>query len=535
MSCKTFPYDACSETAYQGNPAIRLFGNRMFRDQTSMEFLVEFLLLVVSRKTIESETIDTTFPSIAFLRNWDNSELKYSPKARLNLKLFSFLSACRIDSRHLTHRKHHEELLQSLSNRIQMTDPGKKEDVIRTLEHLFLGFQGAGGGRTWCAQSFLPISQGFLAGETIWNESAARRKPPSDWSNVLDSLSTFMTMNKHRFLARGGEVLYLQICNALGQPEKKIREWVRDKGLEFSTDEQNPEWLHSQLEHELEMLMTHCPDGVTEIAEFIDGGLDPETPEKTDGTTNNPRLVKAGWCPTESWQEGYLFAVDLLRLCQASLGVVERLYLLETESSLHVLRSLAMQSARYVDSNYENAWPGYCLAVSNPEEGRPALKRISRYTVRAIEKQIFKAIRQSPGNLPQDKQALEKSLKDADKRYGAKLFVGLAKRIGFIVPRRGAGARFVLTEQLLRLLVLTTVSPGSRMTFDTFKRLVALKYGLVFDADGFREASRWVGGTEVYLPSDTDNWLKEMLEAAGLLIHLSDSCSLVKNPSEKIG
>ena len=193
-----------------------------------------------------------------------------------------------------------------------------------------------------------------------------------------------------------------------------------------------------------------------------------------------------------------------------------------------------MQSVRYVVSEHPTPWPGYRLAVSSPKEKRLTIKRISHHTAKAIEKQIFRAIRSDCVDLPQGENEPEKSLKIADRRYAGKLFVGLAKRIGLIVPRRGAGARFVLNEQLLRLLVVTTVPVGGRITFDTFKRLVELRHGLVFDADGFNRASVWLGDAGVYLPTDTDAWLQDMLEAAGLLIHLSDSCALVESPAGNI-
>ena len=534
MYCETFPYNACDEKSYKSNPAIQLFGNRLYIDQTSTEFLVEFLLIVASEKQVDPHRFLSPLPPYDLLIKWHDSVLKYAPKARLNLKLFSFLGSSRLDSRHVTHRQHHQELLKTMISKISISGSGSKEDVIRTLENLFLGFQGAGGGRTWCAQSFLPVSPGLLAGETIWNETTARKTPPNHWSNVTDSLSTYLTMNKHRFLARGGEVLYLQLCNALRQPSETIQRWVKESGVTFDINEQNPEWLHTELERELNGLMTRCPATVTDIANFIDSGIERETSDKTDGTQDAPRLVTAGWCPAESWQEGYLFAVDLLRLCKSNLDVVDRLYLLESACSMHVLRSLAMQSVRYITSEHPAQWPGYRLAVSAPEEKNTAIKRISHHTAKAMEKQVFQAIRSDCVDLPQGEKEPEKSLKEADRRYAGKLFVGLAKRIGLIVPRRGAGARFVLNEQLLRFLVMTTVPVGGRITFDTFKKLVELRHGLVFDADGFSRASQWVDGTGVYLPADTDAWLKEMLEAAGLLIHLSDSCALVENPAGNI-
>ena len=246
---------------------------------------------------------------------------------------------------------------------------------------------------------------------------------------------------------------------------------------------------------------------------------------------NLPPVITAGWCPEESWQEGYLFAVDILRLCKANLDVIDRLYLLETACSLQVLRSLAMQSVRHVETEHPAPWPGYRMAVSAPEEKRPAIKRISQHTTKAMEKLLFQAIRSDGVNLPQGEKEPEKSLKEADRRYAGKLFVGLAKRIGLVVPRRGAGARFVLNERLLRFLVITSVPIGGRITFDTFKKLVESRHGLVFDADGFSRASVWLEGSGVYLPSETDAWLSQMLDAAGFLIHLSDSCALVVNPT----
>lgn len=528
MSYNSFP----SSVKYEKNPAIQLFGNRLFLDQTPTEFLVELLILISSKKQIDDKRIFTALPSIEILKTMQGSELKYTPKARINLKLFSFLGASRLDSRHVTHRQHYQDLLNGLMSRISMAGSGSKEEVVRTIENLFLGFQGAGGGRTWCAQSFLPVSPGFLAGETIWKESKARSYRPEKWENLLANISSYFAMGQHVFLARGGEVLYLQICNALRQTPETIQNWIKQSGISLDMNEQNPEWLLSELEHKLNMLMTRCPATVTKIAEFIDSGIESETSEKTDGTEDDPRFVTAGWCPAESWQEGYLFAVDLLRLCKANLDVVDRIYLMEAACALHVLRSLAMQSHRYTTSEHEVEWPGYRLAVSAPKEKCSTIKRISHHTVKAMEKQIFQAIRSDGIELPQGDNELEKSLKEADRRYAGKLFVGLAKRIGLIVPRRGAGARFVLNEQLLRLLVITTVPVGGRITFDTFKRLIEHRHGLVFDAEGFSRANQWLEGVGVYLPNDTDAWLQDMLEAAGLLIHLSDSCALVENPAE---
>lgn len=535
MCCEIFP----PIPHHESNPAFLLFGNRLYSDQSPTEFLIELLLVTHSPKRIGATgaPFDSPLPEFGTLAAWtDTVGLQYAPKARLNLKLFAFMGASRLDSRHETHREHYKELVETLRNSVRVTEGGTEEDVLRTLENLFLGFQGAGSGRTWCAQSFLPVCRGLLAGETIWNETAARRSPPHDWNYLLGRQQEYLTMNKHRFLARGGELMFLQMCNALRQSPATIRAWAEQSDVCLESQELDPAWLHAELQRELGKLLDQCPQTLTEIADFLDSGIEPETARATDSDNGGPRYVDAGWCAAESWREGYLFAVELLRLCTADLDVVKRLRLLEAACAMQVLRSLAAQSARHCPAERAVAWPGYRLAVSAPVEDKPAVKRISRHTAKVAERLIYHALRSGDVPLPDDATQRDKTLREADRRYGGKLFSGLAKRIGFLIPRRGAGVRFTLNEQLLRLLVVTTVPVGGRLTYDRFKALVEARHGLVFDANGFARADQWTGGTgRVSFGNDLDAWFQDMLAAAGLLVHLSDSCALVENPAAKRG
>jgi hypothetical protein len=533
MSYNYFPKNP-GNTQSMKNPAIQLVGNRLFSDQTVSELLVELLLVTFSQKRFgkTGDIFDQTLPPRDALTDADEA-LEYAPHARLNLKLFSFLGASRLDSRHKTHRAHHETLHDKLKASINVDgDSSNKEDAIRTIENLFLGFQGAGSGRTWCAQSFLPVSPAFLAGESIWKEKKAKSSNISEWDELHEVHSSYFDMKQHLFLARGGELLYLQICNALIQSPDTIVKWNAEENTGLTDQEQNPVWLHEELTQALTQLMKTCPDTLSDLAEFIDSGLESETSEMTDCNDGERRFVNAGWCNTESWREGYLFAVELIRLLKTNLDVVDRIYLLESACAMQALRTLAAQSARAMGSATTTQSVGYRLAVSSPEEKRPAIRRLSQHSVKQVEKNIFQALRSSAVELPDDELARNKILKQADMAYGSKLFVRLSKRIGLVVPKRGSGARFVLNQQLLRLFVVTTVPHGGRLTFDTFKELLEQRHGLVFDASGLDRASRWLDGNGIYLPADTDKWLREMLEAAGFLIHLSDSCALVHNPAD---
>ena len=528
MSNSTFPYDAKSEQAYKSNPAIRLFGNRFSTDQTSLELLGEFLLITTSVKEIEGKELRSALPPLDDIHSWSNSKLKYSPKIKLNLKLFAFLSSSRLDSRHLTHREHYTQLIQELKKRIKV-DSNDKTQVVKTLENLLLGFQGAGTSRTWCAQSFIPISRGLVAGEAIWNETKAKSHYAESWSYVLDNAKLYFSLNKHRFLARGGELLYLQICNAMKQNQEAIQAWNLDAKLEFSSEELEPEKLLTSLERGLAKFFSACPKFIDDLAEFIDDKLDPETAAKTDMHEQQPRFVEAGWCNSATWQEGYLLAVEMNRILSSGLDVMDSVYYLETLFMLHTLRNLIMQSSRCL-SNGEAKWPGYYMAINRSDEENGTLKRISHQSLKNIEKTIYMAIRShmQDTDIVQD----EKILKEADTRSGHKFFLKMAKQAGLVIPKRGAWARFVLTPQILRVLVTTIVPQQGRITYETFKQLIRARWGMVFDEAGFGKCCEWLGVEKVYLSSDTDAWLLEMLAESGLLMHLSDSCALVLHPNQ---
>jgi hypothetical protein len=267
--------------------------------------------------------------------------------------------------------------------------------------------------------------------------------------------------------------------------------------------------------------MEECPPSVSELADFIDHGVEPDTAARTD-FKNEQRFPS--WCPEESWREGYLFAVELARLCEARLDLMDRLELLEIACAMQELRSLAAQSARLICPDMP--FPGYLLAVSDPEGSQEVVKRISQGTAKRVEKMIFQAIRSDAVRIQNPRD-----LAQADRKYAGKLYLSVAKRMGFMVPRRGRGARFVLTERILRYLVLTVVPAGGRLRYDTFKKLVEARHGLVFDGDALGRANSWTGGTVWgFYGSTMDQWLLEMLEAAGMLRRLSDSCALVENP-----
>ena len=527
------------------NPGIRLFGRRFFADQQEQEILLEFFLVATSPKMFLGKPVrnDALLPDLELLRSAardsssadSSNALTYAPKARLNLKLLTFLGSSKLDTRHETHRQQFRELIS------QFISPGKlctsggiePQSVLRTIENLFVGFQGVGANRTWCARSFLPISREIIAGESIWRETKSRRKPVSSWEEALKCFSH----SQQIFLARGGELLYLQVCNALRQDSSNVREWMRRLPVgSLNAAESLPSELYSAVAGGLERVLLDCPATISELAEYLDTGLDAKTARMTDFRGHNvPRVSVCGWCPTECWPEAYLFAVEISRLCCARIDPIERLELLEIACAMQVLRSLCAQAARYTRRSEETpevAGPlGYVWAISHPMGRETCVKEISRRNVKAIQRLIHDALRHPTIREFYTQRVVDDAYKEADRRYGHKLFLTVAKRLGLITPRRGAYARFVLNDRLLRYLVLSTIRPGERVTYESFKKLLFAHHGMAVDDHAIGRSCLWSGTSRLTtLGGDAEEWLLQMLDASGVLVRLSDACSLVENP-----
>ena len=521
-----FPKIALDSNGQDKNPAIRLFGRRFFADQTALELLAELLLVLHSPKSIGLEQMaeNTLLPPREKLLNWPAKQhLFYRPKIRLNLKLFAFLGSSKLDARHDSHKQHYRQLLQQMKDSMDTATAVSKDEVLRGLENLFQGFQGAGLSRTWCAQTFLPVSPAVLASESIWKNTAATGAGVTSWGEAL----RYFDSSQRNFFARGGEVLYLQTCNALSTSETTVAAWIKKNEFGFTGDESSPALLYDLLSKTLPRITNQSPAGLEELVSWIDQ-LDAQPAVGDDDHRN----VACGWCPEESWAEGYLFAVELSRICRANLDPIERIELLVTGCALQVLRSLCAQSVRYDSTLNEERKAnggalGFAWIVAGPIQRDRASWKLSERNLLSVQNLIYSALRHK------DILALTENpdYAEADRRYGHKLFLSLAKKIGFVVPQRGPGAHFTLDDKTLRYLVLALVRPGQKCTLDSFKSALYKHYGIAIAGEQLKQACRWSDLAPIQdAISPGASWFEEMLRTAGFLIHLSDAHSLVCNP-----
>ena len=513
------------------NPAFILFGSRFFFDQTILELLAEFLAIALSPKWIgDKGPITAPLPSLQELSNWSATngvKLKYHTPIRLNLKLFALLCASPLDTRHQVHKEHYIYLAEEFANRIQSI--GKESMEIKDwIEDFLMGFQGAGQERTWCAQTLYPIVSSFLLQETIWKKTFARNKQ-LDWRTVRYGLNNFFGTKQHLFWARGGELLYLQLCNLFARKSTNNME----KRLGYDGEKYSINILHQHLMKGFQLLKEKEPDAINHMVAFIEG-LDPETHHSCKKLSG----LECEWCPEESWPEAYAFAIEINRILRAILDPIERLELMQFGCALQVLRSMCAQSVRYSSIGFKDCFTkggalGYAWLFS-PKEKFSRQQRLASCQNLGM---VFHLIQSALQNKNIIKQATSVKSKRAisdsklDKNYGYKLFNSLGKRLGIIFPRGGAEPRFVLTDKLLRYLVLTLLDPGTSCTYTEFKRRIYSHHGIAIEDQELENAIVWSG-----LPPNSSlipaggSVLTEMLRAGGFLIELSDGCSIVRNP-----
>lgn len=526
------------------NPAIRLFGKRFLVNQSIPEFMVELLTIAFSEKWIgENNTnINTPFPSFDDIKNWpENSKLNYKPPIKLNLKLFAFLSSSRIDTRHDIHKSQYEKLWNKMKKQVYTTSENPDE-ATEWVEELLRGFRGAGFNRTWCAQTFFPISTSLLTQETIWKETAVKRQPLDTWKESMENFHTYYDTRKHNFMARGGEVLYLQLCNVFTQEPNRIEDLA--SLLELDDNERSLKQLHQKLQNGMENLYGKYNKIFDSLVEYIEG-LDTETSSYTKQKSN---FLSCEWCPEDSWQEGYMFAVEISRLLNTALDPVERLELFMTGCSLQVLRSLCSQSYRYAgeqikthgieNESAKGSALKYAWIFSPTTVTSKHLKLNSQRNLQTILGLIQNALRNEAliDNAKRDrKRELDKLLNEADDKYGYKLFLLLGKKLGIIAPYKGPGARFIMTDSILRYMVITLLHPGESCTYESFLKRLYSHYGIAVEGNILVDAVKWSG-----LPVNNSteysqgSWMSEMLRAGGFLTELSDAYSIVTNTFDKV-
>ena len=508
----------------QKNPAIRLYGRRFYKDQTPVEYLAELLLVFASAKSMGSGAL-VEQGKFGFSVSTTHSPC-YFPEDRVALKLFSFFPSSKLETRHPIHHDAYKKATQMLGSKILSDeDIDQKEEAIRLLQGLFNGFVGVAKNRTWVTHSFLPASSVLLSREVSWQHpKALKDNSIKDWQDS----KKYLADNFRNFMGRGGELLFLQLANLFTDINTaEITEmlalpaYAHIKNIDINQ-------LKSVLENSLKQMLTENMASLGSLVTLIEDTL-------SEFTLNDPlKKSSLGWVPVCTKPEALLFATEMHNICDAKLNALEKVDLLQTLCSMHVLRSLCFQGRRIdeAESQTDGFMGNYAWVAADMEAGTDnPIRQMAEHSFVYIEELLYRALR-SP-RLYDNQNVLDpQSLKNGDDNT-YRHFRKLSKELGLVIPRKGKGQRFTLHQGLLRFLVAALLKPNERVRLPEFYRRVFAHYGLALTGKELLIALQWSGsevGHHAYAVSSNTTWIEEALQQGGFLIELSDAVSMVHNP-----
>ncbi len=512
------PIDGTGEPS---NPAIQIYGRRFYRDQTPVEYLAEFLLVFASPKGQAGENSDAH--SFTFSIGDDTGRATYWPEDRVALKLFAFFAASKLDTRHEAHQSAYREALDDLAERIEGT-AADKDEAIRLLQSLLAGFVGVAKNRTWATYTFLPASYGLLARELDWLHSKAPKPPQlTQWSAARQ----YFAADRHNFMARGGELLFLQLAHLFQCDDTPLS--THDGGKLYShVSGVSLATLCSVTEEALRVVLEDAVRPLNQLSHFVEGGL------SAFRLYDTPKRAPLGWVPTATLAEAHLFAFEVRNVALSTLADLEKLNLLQTLCCMQVLRTLCSQAVREDGSSTstDGFIGGYAWITANSDSppGTPT-RKLAQGSFEQIEELLFRVLRKRAKSDP----AAGGSLTEADK-HGFLIFRGLAKVLGLVIPRTGPGQRFVLPPHLLRFLVAALLEPGEHIRLTEFYARVFAHYGIALGDRQLAAALAWGGaqsGSRDYAIAADTRWIEETLRQGGFLVELSDAVSIVHNPGAR--
>lgn len=505
MQEKLYPENAKRENS--DNPAIRIYGNRLHADQSLYEYLIEFLLVFASAKSADGSG------TLEFHRG---EALNYYVKPRNGFRRFVFYEHAKKQKRVPADETAYSDIISILRRHIEADKDREKDEFIYAVQDLFRGYAAVLKKRSWCAQSLLPLCPEMIFCEEMPNDRQ-RLKGPSENYKVgegYDREDTFydssFDLKRHNFLARGGELYYIHLLQALDNDKEKkailqklLRHLLTDKSGDFSA---LANWIQSTWENEKK--------------------LDPEKLVET---------MTMGYIPYGAYKHSGLLAVEELTLFLSNqLHPVKRIEILAKGIMLQIMRMQTERTEEYLKCE-RMPW-----IVDMRGKANATMRQLSADSYSSISESFSSAINKYL--VSQREQGADIDLTEEYKLYvkarkeSLDVFKSRGKEIQCIIPTNGPMERFSISEDLLKFLVLSIVPAKGRMDLDTFLSKLYEHFSFVIGPKEYKQSNKnahmdvnltnsFIGNKEAF---------QSFLKDAGFLKALSDATSIVVNPYEEV-
>lgn len=483
--------------------SVRLFGNRLFADQTLYEYLIEFLLIFSSPKYKDGTGADQ-FHNLQL----SEDKLSYYGNTEIGLRRFIFFDKAKRTNT-LIDTEAYDRIIHTLKNHMENVEDSEKTDVIESIQDMLHGYAVVIKKRVWCAQMLLPICKSFIFCEAM---PKTRQRQQLKWSEEPEDLLKIdkeFAFDKRNFLAKGGEVYYLHLLQALqGQPGKQ-----------------------KQLEACLTGLVENQCEKMNEISTYIQNIW-----EKEMGYDEPIRqCLNLSSIPATGYDQCGKYAVDeLINYLSCSIDPVKRVDILAKGVMLQVMRMMTYRVYDYLHQPVRK----WIIDFNNSEN--ITIKKVAVENYRAIEEDMLAAINREADELNADGHLDEKSMQKAireGKKQSVDLFRARGKDIQCIIPKTGGSERLTISEDIANWLVLSLVKPETQMTYDMFLQRLYETYGMVIGPVEYRKMGETDSTVNPSLCGAfvmNSEMFQKFLEAAGFLRSLSDATAIVVNPYTRL-
>lgn len=484
----------------KGNLSISLFGNRIYSDQSLEEYLIEFLLVFASAKERDGSG-KMAFHSPGQI---EKGALPYYVNPRVALRRFVFYDRSKQDSRSPI-----DTAANNCLKEILLKDASGNAENVELIHDLLLSYASITRNRGWYAQALLPVAPELLMTDLQGIRARQRIKNPNGKPEDMDRAFEF---DKHNFLARGGQVLYLHLLQGLA----------------------NEPFLDGKYRQKLQRLLQHMlisdNRGISLLADFVQTKW--ENAQDYDPDHAHPFTM--GTIP-----EGYAiraerFLSEITTFLENDIHPISRIELLSQGIVLSLLRIMHIVAHHKVDP--KAAEPLWIMDMSGLG-GASNIARLSADSYRQAYDDFQTAlikICEEEGIPAEDWfTQINKVKKDT-----ADVFKRLAKQMQLVIPPRGDRERFSLSESLVRYLVLSLVAPGRKMTLDSFLEELYVHFRMVIGPSQYRIAvagNLWNGDINMtnYFEANV-RVFQEFLKQCGFLRALSDATAIIENPYREV-
>jgi len=503
---KTYPLT--SDQKQKDLPSIQIYGNRIHADQSLYEYLIEFLLVFSSAKDVDGNG------KMGFHKASPDA---YYVEPRNGFRRFVFFEKAK-KTKVAYDEVAYNEIKKILAKSIEGSEQ-EKSDFLLGVQELFRGYAAVLKKRTWCAQELLPMCPEMIFCEQMPNDKARQNGPSSGWDDKVtfgcDSEATFydasFDLNRHNFLARGGELYYLHLLQVL-------------EGDAAQRD---------LLEKYLINLLTEKSSHFSSLANWIQGTWEKE--KKLDSAWLSHR-IPMGYIPAGAYRNAGKYAIEeLITFLSNELHPVKRIELLSKGVMFQILRMQLEQTAAYL---HESAFP--VVLDMRSRKGGNIIRQLSVNSFNRVTDAFTSAINSCIIADRVDGADVDLSAEYATyikaKKESLDVFRTKGKEIQCIIPSNGPFERFSLSEDVARFLVLSIVKPGDRMDLNNFLALLYEHYHLVIGPDEFVTAYGIDSPEKDLVNSFIYNReaFQTFLKSAGFLRDLSDATSIVVNPYKEV-